>query len=78
MSDSEWKVGTWRTLLLGCGSRCQKLRFSVMNELLVSLRRDEVGDTAYGCSVCVVAQCYFGRVGFLVVCLLHISTHRVM
>lgn len=49
-----------------------------MNELLASLRRDEVGDTAYGCSVCVVAQCYFGRVGFLVVCLLHISMRRVM
>lgn len=49
-----------------------------MNELLASLRRDEVGDTAYGCSVCVVAQCYFGRVGFLVVCLLHISMCRVM
>lgn len=64
MSDSEWKVGTWRTLLLGRGSRCRKLRFSVMNELLASLRREEVGDTAYGLLCLCCGSVLFRTCGF--------------
>lgn len=64
MSDSEWKVGTWRTLLLGRGSRCRKLRFSVMNELLASLRREEVGDTAYGLLCLCCGSVLFQTCGF--------------
>lgn len=65
MSRAEWKVGTWRTSLLKCGNRCQKLRFSLMNALLVSLKREEVGNAACGLPCLCCGSVLFQTCGFL-------------